>query len=472
MEPRVLESAVVVGFYSYICFYWNQNFLEETKHFKILGYSICVMLLISLHQIVPIIHSRAAEKTEPSPLDQIYRLKSDPGLWCSLLIPLALTTNLLLQPDVDCTPVILAHVIVVLVLVRFNPSSVTQITCAGLLYWFREDFVSKGRPEQVVLAGLCVMAYIALGCIPQAFSGSFTEGELAICVQVLFVPLYPILVISWKAFQKGVSSITLPPSLSIALMAYVGVLVGTVLVCGIRVNNGWVRFLVSYGLAAVCALLPLAVKLYGTPLPYRELLLFLTQSQDRVLLILGWSLLVFLSLMIALANQKRKLSKQGSTRLRKVFHVLTLGVFVSGLIYDASLLFSASWVAMGVMIIVETLRLLNVSLLGPLLQRCYSVFLGPQDAGRLVLTPVYLLAGMSLPLWIHTFQWCDFSDVLPLFAGVMSVGVGDTMASIVGSALGRHKILGGHKSVEGTAASIIFQLIFIFILNRTSDGQI
>lgn len=44
----------------------------------------------------------------------------------------------------DCTPVILAHVIVVLVLVRFNPSSVTQITCAGLLYWFREDFVSKG----------------------------------------------------------------------------------------------------------------------------------------------------------------------------------------------------------------------------------------------------------------------------------------------------------------------------------------
>lgn len=73
----------------------------------------------------------------------------------------------------------------------------------------------------------------------------------------------------------------------------------------------------------------------------------------QVLLILGWSLLVFLSLMIALANQKRKLSKQRSTRLRKAFHVLTLGVFVSGLIYDASLLFSASWVAMGVMIIVE-----------------------------------------------------------------------------------------------------------------------
>ena len=45
MEPRVLESAVVVGFYSYICFYWNQNFLEETKHFKILGTSLKLHLL-------------------------------------------------------------------------------------------------------------------------------------------------------------------------------------------------------------------------------------------------------------------------------------------------------------------------------------------------------------------------------------------------------------------------------------------
>ena len=89
------------------------------------------------------------------------------------------------------------------------------------------------------------------------------------------------------------------------------------------------------------------------PPPPSILYILLKVNAFQVLLILGWSLLVFLSLMIALANQKRKLSKQGSTRLRKAFHVLTLLVFVPGLVYDARLLFSASWVAMGVMIIVE-----------------------------------------------------------------------------------------------------------------------
>lgn len=124
----------------------------------------------------------------------VFRSRSDPGLWCSLLIPMALTTNLLrrklklketcttqankpanswsivlylkstdfngfshvsvrnifwTEPDVNSGPVILAYIIVVLVLVRFNPSAVTQITCAGLLYWFREDFMSKGTNNAI-----------------------------------------------------------------------------------------------------------------------------------------------------------------------------------------------------------------------------------------------------------------------------------------------------------------------------------
>ena len=93
--------------------------------------------------------------------------------------------------------------------------------------------------------------------------------------------------------------------------------------------------------------------IWSAPTPPSILYILLKVNAFQVLLILGWSLLVFLSLMIALANQERKLSKQGSTRLRKAFHVLTLLVFVPGLVYDARLLFSASWVAMGVMIIVE-----------------------------------------------------------------------------------------------------------------------
>lgn len=253
-------------------------------------------------------------------------------------------------------------------------------------------------------------------------------------------------------------------------MAFTGVLVGTLFVSVIRVNSGGMRFAVSYGLAFMCALVPLSIKLYGTPLlAYREVTHYLTGSRDRVNLILWWGFLVLVSLFITMVNQN-KTTSSGSTRLRKVFHVLIQGVYVPGLVTDASLLFAASWVALGCLVIGETVRLLQVPPLGSLLHRCYSVFLSSQDTGRLVLTPLYLLCGFSLPLWIHTFQWCDFSNMLPLFAGVLSVGIGDTMASVVGSAIGKHKVLGGQKTVEGTVASIISQLVFLYILDLILFG--
>lgn len=69
-------------------------------------------------------------------------------------------------------------------------------------------------------------------------------------------------------------------------------------------------------------------------------------------LILWWGFLVLVSLFITMVNQN-KTTSSGSTRLRKVFHVLILGVYVPGLVTDASLLFAASWVALGCLVIGE-----------------------------------------------------------------------------------------------------------------------
>lgn len=66
-------------------------------------------------------------------------------------------------------------------------------------------------------------------------------------------------------------------------MAFTGVLVGTLFVSVIRVNSGGMRFAVSYGLAFMCALVPLSIKLYGTLLlANREVTHYLTGSRDRV----------------------------------------------------------------------------------------------------------------------------------------------------------------------------------------------
>jgi dolichol kinase len=144
-------------------------------------------------------------------------------------------------------------------------------------------------------------------------------------------------------------------------------------------------------------------------------------------------------------------------------------VFVPGLIFQCQFLYVASVVILAVFIILEMARVIKLYPVAEILESSVKAFIDEKDAGQVTFTPIYLLVGCSLPLWIHNSP-CDLAgstsfEFLPLISGILSIGIGDTFASVVGSTVGRHKWPKSNKSVEGTIASIIAQAAFIYALN-------
>ena len=53
---------------------------------------------------------------------------------------------------------------------------------------------------------------------------------------------------------------------------------------------------------------------------------------------------------------------------------------------------------------------------------------------------------------------------LKVYAGIISIGVGDAAASLVGQRFGKHRWPSSRKTIEGTLGAVTFQLLGIFIL--------
>ena len=102
---------------------------------------------------------------------------------------------------------------------------------------------------------------------------------------------------------------------------------------------------------------------------------------------------------------------------------------------------------------------MRISPVADTLQQGFSAFADEKDA-LVSLTPLYLLGGLSFPLWMPTSQL----GILPLLSGVLTVGLGDATASFYGSKWGKNKWPGSEKTFEGTAACIGSQLLLIYFL--------
>ncbi|KAL0128011.1 hypothetical protein PUN28_003332 [Cardiocondyla obscurior] len=212
-------------------------------------------------------------------------------------------------------------------------------------------------------------------------------------------------------------------------------------------------YLTVIGLLCFVTLPTLYIILDRNPITW--IVFFVLKSRQRIALFIYWIICFLLSIFVVIYQISSK--SQATSVGRKIFHILATFVYIPGLVLDPLLLYLASGMTLILFIALEVIRLLKVPPLGKILQQGFVVFADKKDR-LLSLTPIYLLCGFSLPLWMPT----NNLTFLTLLSGVITVGFGDTAASYVGNRWGSHKWPDTKKTIEGTVACVLIQFFVIF----------
>ncbi|KAI8913633.1 hypothetical protein EDD86DRAFT_172999, partial [Gorgonomyces haynaldii] len=193
-------------------------------------------------------------------------------------------------------------------------------------------------------------------------------------------------------------------------------------------------------------------------------LAFITQW-DVLLLMLYWIAIIGGAIYIASDWKSTQLrSSQHVDFRRKYFHLLVIVMFTPAYFIQPLFLHLGFVVALCAGTFLELFRACKIWPMHPYMDEFFKPFLDARDQGPVILSHIYLLTGCALPVWLS-------SDpiVLQRLCGILSIGVGDALASTVGKAIGRTKWKDRRKSVEGTCA-FVFGVGLSFILLESYLG--
>lgn len=110
---------------------------------------------------------------------------------------------------------------------------------------------------------------------------------------------------------------------------------------------------------------------------------------------------------------------------------------------------------------IKLIRIINIPIIGPILESVVQTFRDEKDQGVLTLTHIYLLVGCSMPIWIFPYFT---SHNLAISSGLITIGFGDTAASVFGYLFGKNYWSGTHKTIEGTFCAMIAQFLASLII--------
>ncbi|WZY92620.1 hypothetical protein YC2023_064949 [Brassica napus] len=190
--------------------------------------------------------------------------------------------------------------------------------------------------------------------------------------------------------------------------------------------------------------------------PFLWVLTFVfSEPLKRLSLCIYWVLLIVVS--VSRFYNISRGSKVERILLRKYYHLMAVLMFLPALVLQPKFLDLAFGAALAVFIALEIIRPL-----GEPLHHFMNAFTDHRDSELLIVSHFSLLLGCALPIWMSS----GFNDrALSPFAGILSLGIGDTMASMVGHKYGVLRwSKTGKKTVEGTAAGITSMMAVCYVL--------
>ncbi|NXN13839.1 DOLK kinase, partial [Indicator maculatus] len=376
------------------------------------------------------------------------------------------------------------------------------VASTGMLVALFLSVIAVGITKPVP-TNTCILSGVAGSIIIYTMKHSLTVSEVIEVLEVLLIFVYLSMILLYllpRCFSPGEALLVLgalsfvlnqlikrslnvvegrgDPTDFFLLVAVVGVvLLGLIFtVLFLFLDSGtWISSLFFHMMTAVLGLgvlMPWLQRLIQRN-PLLWLLQFLFQTQARVCLLGYWTILAASACTVVFYQNAKRSSgskkHQASTITRKYFHIIVVATYVPGLLFDRQLLHVAAALCLAVFIFLEYVRYFRIKPFGQTLRHLLSLFLDERDSGPLILTHIYLLLGMSLPVWLFPRACApkgalSGAGALVPYSGVLAVGVGDTMASVFGSTMGEIKWPGTKKTFEGTMTAIFAQLIAVALI--------
>jgi len=417
------------------------------------------------------------------------RPNGSPGMWCSLLLPVTLLAGSL-QHWSACSDV-------------YKLSSVASVTLAVVsVFSFNDIIVNKSKrkiniprpfsPQHLFLSTFLVISGGILAKYVTQVDLYIAVSYVLVCHLVCAILQKKLVDLSSASFTYGEVMIISQSTACFIAAAIFNTLLNitgnetlddteekiTIFIQVCLLGLSMVFFTLTTGsLHQVPAMLYIVIAAFGTTFvipvlwlvlaenPFIWIFSFIFDGPQKVALFVCWA--ISTAATILLASRFTSSDKLSLTAVRKLFHLAAVMIYVPGILVNRELMLLASGIVLGMFLAVEAARVMRVPPLCTSIDNTYSTFIDEKDLGPLVVSPIYLFVGLSLPLWIYPTSLNDISQstMLSLLSGVLSLGIGDTVASVAGTWLGRTKWPGSKKSVEGTICSIISQIIFCLSLS-------